>query len=189
MVRLARLLPLLLLVTALLQGVPATAQEFDVTAEAGFVEAINASRATQGLAPLAVNDDLTTVARGWSSQLAVVGSLSHNPSYTDQYPGEWRRLAENVGTMTWAGADTATLVDRLHRAFMDSAGHRANILGDYNQLGVGVVTVGPTMWVTVNFLQGPVPVVAEPDPVVQQPTVDQRLSEAPWPVTRHYSRR
>lgn len=189
MVRLARLLPLLLLVTALLQAVPATAQEFDVVAEDGFVQAINASRAAQGLAPLAVNGDLTAVARGWSNELSVVGSLSHNPSYTAQYPGEWRRMGENVGTMTWLGADTATLVDRLHRAFMDSAGHRANILGDYNQLGVGVRTVGPTMWVTVNFLQGPVPVVAEPEPVVEQPTVDQRLSELPAALTRHYSRR
>lgn len=53
---------------------------------------------------------------------------------------QWRSAGENIG---WNSgyADPAAAVNT---AFMNSAPHRANILGDYNQLGVGSwYTAGP----------------------------------------------
>ena len=38
---------------------------------------------------------------------------------------------------------------------MASSGHRANILGNYNRVGVGVVVQGDHIWVTFDFLKGP----------------------------------
>ncbi|MGH2703523.1 MAG: CAP domain-containing protein [Actinomycetota bacterium] len=43
--------------------------------------------------------------------------------------GNWQALGENVGV----GGD----VEALHRAFMDSPGHRTNFLGDYERVGIG----------------------------------------------------
>jgi hypothetical protein len=36
---------------------------------------------------------------------------------------------------------------------MNSSGHRANILGDYNYVGVGVASDGDVLWVTVIFMR------------------------------------
>jgi uncharacterized protein YkwD len=56
----------------------------------------------------------------------------------------WTMIAENVGY----GSD----VGELHRAFMDSPLHAANILNSsYRFVGTGVVTDGNRMWVTVIF--------------------------------------
>ena len=56
----------------------------------------------------------------------------------------WKTLGENVG---YAGS-----VKKVHRAFMNSAGHRANILRSaYRHIGVGVVKKGGRIWATVVF--------------------------------------
>lgn len=153
-------------------------------AEADFVVAINAARAAEGLGPLTANAELADIARAWSVQLDAAGRLSHNPHYTAQYSGEWTRMGENVGYASWPGASMDRIVPYLHDAFMRSSGHRANIMGDYNQVGVGVVVDGPTTWVTVNFLQGPLSPEPEPAP---EPPADPATPELPlWP--RHYVR-
>lgn len=76
-------------------------------------------------------------------------------------------MAENVGYATWPGGSMTVVVPHLHQAFMDSPGHRANILGDYNQVGIGVVVDGDTTWVTVNFLQGPLSAESTPPDVIE----------------------
>ncbi|MGH9285581.1 MAG: CAP domain-containing protein [Acidimicrobiales bacterium] len=117
----------------------------DATAEAQFVELINQERAGLGLGALAVRPELVTMARNWTDDMSLLGSLLHNPLMAALAPSGWQRLAENVGY----GGGVATL----HQAFMNSPGHKANVLGDFNQLGVGVSRVGTTMWVTVNFMK------------------------------------
>jgi uncharacterized protein YkwD len=121
--------------------------------EVSFAAKINNERTNRGLPRLVVNLQLTGVARGWTDQMASAGSMSHNPRVAAQVEGDWTRLGENVGYSTRTGASTADLVSRLHVAFMESPGHRANVLGDYNQVGVGVRMAGDTMWVTVNFMK------------------------------------
>jgi hypothetical protein len=118
----------------------------DVPAETRFLELINAERTSRGLNALALRPEVVPVARAWTASMVSTQVLSHNPSLASQMPSDWTTIGENVGF----GAD----VDSLHTAFMNSTGHRANILGDYHQAGVGVDRdARGRMWVTVNFMK------------------------------------
>lgn len=115
----------------------------DARADADFVSMINSARASAGLPPLASRGDLAGVAASWSRQMASSGTLAHNPSLASQVSG-YRYVGENVGY----GPDAGTI----HRAFMNSAPHRANILdGDYTEVGVAVVESDGRLWVTQVF--------------------------------------
>ncbi|NNC75334.1 MAG: hypothetical protein HKN93_07460 [Acidimicrobiia bacterium] len=125
-------------------------------AESGFVAEINAERAANGLEPLEVYWDLVDDARAHSQVMLDGDDLHHNPNLGSVTTG-WYSLGENVGV--------GPSVSSLHTAFMNSAGHRANILGDYNYVGVGVVVETDTkMWVTVVFMSGPEGLVTPPEP-------------------------
>lgn len=137
-----------------LAGGAAHASGDHAAAEERFAERINAERAERGQQALTVDTELTRVARGWTGEMTDAGELSHNPHRSDQVRASWRRLAENVGRSQAVGESEAELVDRLHRAFMNSEGHRANILmGEANRVGVGVEVTGDgMMYVTVLFM-------------------------------------
>ncbi len=117
----------------------------DGVAETEFLSLINGERSSHGLAPLAVRTEVVPVARSWSDHMARQGKISHNPDLTAQMPSDWLRIGENVGVGGSA--------DSLHRAFMDSPGHRANVLGDFNQVGIGVSYGSRGMFVTVDFMK------------------------------------
>lgn len=149
----ALLFPVLLVPTGAQAAPPHQAQE------QRFVELINASRAARGHRALVTSASAADVARNWSKRMAADGNLRHNPNVGRQLDAGWRRWGENVG---WAsnrsGGALADVTRRLHRGFMESPGHRANIMGDFNQVGVGVaVDAKGTMWATVVFVNGPVP--------------------------------
>ena len=121
--------------------------------ELSFVTKINEHRADRNLAPLTVNLQLTGVARKWSDNMAAAGGISHNPQLANQVEGDWTRLGENVGYSSRTETSGEEFVRRLDAAFMASPGHKANVVGDYNQVGVGVRMTGHTMWVTVQFMK------------------------------------
>lgn len=111
--------------------------------ESGFVASVNAARRTAGRPTYAVSADLTSVARRWAQSMAAGGSLRHNPNLAGQVSG-WRFVGENVGV----GYD----VGGLHRAFMASPAHRANVLdADFSQVGIGVAYGGGRLWVAEVF--------------------------------------
>jgi hypothetical protein len=114
--------------------------------EARFLDLVNQERAARGLVALVPHAELTDVARAWTDKMVGDGTISHNPNLAAQAPSGWQRLGENVGM----GGNVQTL----HEAFMNSPGHRANVLGDFNQAGIGV-TYAPngTLFVTVNFMK------------------------------------
>lgn len=121
-------------------------------AENSFVAKLNAERARHGKNVLKVDLQLTRVARSWAGNMSAQDRMYHNPKLGSQVEGDWTRLGENVGYSSSSDATQAQLVARLHTAFMKSPSHRANILGDFNRVGVGVrVASDGTMWVTVNF--------------------------------------
>ena len=62
-----------------------------------FVSSINAIRTSRGLAPLAVDGQLTSVAAGWAQQMSADNTLEHNPNLAGQISG-WKTAGENVGT-------------------------------------------------------------------------------------------
>ena len=131
----------------------ASATPTPAQAEAQFVDLINIARRAGGLAPLFINTRVADSSRTWSSSMRSRGTLSHDPNLATiiaQIIPDWQRVGENVGV----GYD----VTSLHQALMNSAGHRANIMGDYNQVGVGVVVGGDgRLWVTARFAKGSVP--------------------------------
>ncbi|MCS7477182.1 CAP domain-containing protein [Umezawaea endophytica] len=106
--------------------------------ETKVLEITNQERATAGCAPLKADDRLTTAARGHSVDMATQNYFDHvskdGRTFVDRIkatgfpsPG-----AENIA----AGQQTPEAV---MKSWMESAGHRANILNcDLKFLGVGV---------------------------------------------------
>ena len=124
---------------------PADASTNTRADEMRFVDSLNVERAQRGTARLVVAPDLTEVARRHSARMASSSNLHHNPNLSTQVSG-WSRLAENVG---YGGS-----VERVHRALMNSEGHRRNMLSrDFTEVGVGVAVRGSTVWVTQVFRQ------------------------------------
>jgi uncharacterized protein YkwD len=144
----AALLITLLALAGLVAASPAHADAYD---QATLYDLTNGSRTTNGLGALQWDPELAAIAQEWAAQLAANGGLSHRSDLADQVgrrvTNQWTRIGENVGY--------APSLDAVQDAFMGSTGHRNNILGDYNRVGVGVVRTGSTVWVVVNFLKGP----------------------------------
>lgn len=96
---------------------------------ARILEDTNAFRAQNGKAALVLNTAMNTVAYNYSKKMYDECIFEHNPNYTTQIPGGWMRAGENIA----AGQDYTNVV----QAWIDSPGHRANLLGDFNTIGIG----------------------------------------------------
>lgn len=120
--------------------------------EQRLTQLVNQARSANGLPALTVRSDLVDVAYRWSTHMASTETLAHNPNYSSQICC-WRRVAENVGRASVSSIDDpARLAQRLHDAFMNSPGHRANILSaDATEIGIGGVITETNAWVTQNF--------------------------------------
>jgi uncharacterized protein YkwD len=107
---------------------------------------INRQRAAHGLRPLRANGPLSRAARGHSVDMVRRGYFSHNtPQGVSPFQrmrqtgyGSKRRacaLGENIAAGTGPFSTPASIV----RMWMNSSGHRANILSSsYRDTGVGV---------------------------------------------------
>lgn len=111
-----------------------------------FLSLLNKSRASNGLKALRRVEGVNNVAREWSHVMAVDNQLKHRSNLRSPFSGNWSSLAENVGVGYQARS--------LHKAFMDSPGHRANIMGNYDYVGIGVALADTRVWVTFNFVKG-----------------------------------
>ena len=95
---------------------------------------INADRVNHGLVGMSINETLMAKAQAWAEYLASIGNLQHSNLAEGVDPGWWM-LGENVGY----GPST----DAIQQAFMNSPGHRANILNpEFNWAGTGVAVAG-----------------------------------------------
>jgi uncharacterized protein YkwD len=96
---------------------------------------INQDRAANGLGPLTWNGCLYNVAVANAQRIAGQHALSHaNGPQVDLTCGLGRQAGENVGYWS-AGINDG----QINTLFMNSAGHRANILGPYNYVGTAWV--------------------------------------------------
>lgn len=112
-----------------------------------MVDEINLARTRRGLRPLRVQVDIRAVARAWSQVMSTSDSQYHNPLYARQI-GDWSLVGENIWGIAYGGSHV------MHEGFMDSPGHRANILSPaFDEVGVGIVFNQSTKkwWTTVNF--------------------------------------
>ena len=138
----AKLTTVLLLAVVLLAITPsaALASFSPSTYRANLQYAINQYRAHHGLAKLKVNLNLQQAASAHSTNMARHHVLSHYSSsgltWTQRiryygYRGSW--IGENLAVGQWSA--TGTL-----KAWINSAPHRANLLGShYRVIGIGVV--------------------------------------------------
>lgn len=130
---------------------------FDASAEAELVALTNRSRANAGLKALKVDAALTSIARWRSQDMIQNDYFSHSiPGYGKVFTrlddsGYCYKLAgENIGWNTYPDGEATSTIQQM---FMDSGGHRANILGaTWDVVGIGAYK-GPgdkKMW-TVLF--------------------------------------
>jgi uncharacterized protein YkwD len=154
-------------------------------AETRLLSLMEGERQRAGVSGWSQADDLTTTAVRWSARMAdeygAGGGQRHNPNLASEVCCA-RRIAENVGWTSGGHADLDGAIDRLHAAFMDSQGHRANVLSSaYTHVGVGVeVHSSGNVYVTVVFREpdGTAPTTAAPRP---SPSPSPSPSAAPSP--------
>jgi hypothetical protein len=142
-----RWLSILLVVALATIGFSASAGA-DSGSESGFLSKINAERSSRGLNTLAIDGGLRSHARTHTAEMIANNDLYHSSSAELQAAAGsgWSAIAENVGR--------GGTVDSLHSAFMKSSGHKANILGDYNYVGIGTDTAPDgRLYVTVVFMK------------------------------------
>jgi uncharacterized protein YkwD len=117
----------------------------DPAAEAEVLRLVNLERSKQpNCRPLAINAALTTAARAHSADMARNKYFSHT-SLDGRTASARIRAAGYSGRMTGeniaAGQTTAASV---MKAWMNSSGHKANILNcGYRHIGIGHATGGP----------------------------------------------
>lgn len=108
--------------------------------ETELVNLINKERQDRGLAPLAVDEDLSKVAKTKAQDMKDNNYFSHtSPTYGSPFD-----MMKKFGISYNAAAENIAKnsdVLSAHYAFMNSTGHRENILNAYyNKVGVGVVS-------------------------------------------------
>ena len=151
-------------------GVALVSGSAQAASSSSFVSLINSSRHSAGLASYVVRSDLTAVAQAQAQRMAASGTLYHNP-----------HLATDVKHFSWVGENVGygPSVTALHTAFMNSAGHRANILDhQFTEVGIGLVQVGSTLWVAEVFRRPSGAVSPAPKP---KPTVKAKPKPKPKP--------
>jgi uncharacterized protein YkwD len=134
------------------------ANTFSSSSEAKLVSLTNQARAAAGLRALKVDSKLTSIARSRSKDMIVRNYFSHtilgtsyNVFHILDTKGYCYKIAgENIGWNNYPD-DVATAT--VQRQFMESSGHRANILGKaWDVIGIGAYkgSDGKKMW-TVLF--------------------------------------
>ena len=120
----------ILAATAVMSGLM-TSCETTAADRTEVIDRINISRGQSGLPALSENTSLDLKADAWAARLRDECNLYHS-NLADGAPEEWRKLGENVGR---GGS-----FDQIHTAYLNSPGHRANILDrSYNYVGAGAV--------------------------------------------------
>jgi hypothetical protein len=175
------MLLLLSLIASFVVGVSARADasaDNPAADEAQFVAMVNQTRASVGVAPLAVDGQLTALARQHAQVMADAGTIFHANPISAGVTAPWIKLGENVGT--------GPSVPPVMTAFINSPKHYANIVDPaFTFIGVGVVWVGPQMFTTHRFMQtsGGSPPPPPPPPPTTAPPPPPPDPPAPPPTT------
>lgn len=150
-----------------------------------LLAATNQSRAAAGLGALALNAKLNSGAQAKANDMISKNYWSHNaPDGTQPWQFftghgyKYQKAGENLAY----GFDTSgQVID----GWMNSAGHRANILGTYKDVGFGIAS-GPTYQggentVVVAFYGTPQAVAPAPAPAAAAPTPAPAVAATPAP--------
>lgn len=111
------------------------------------IRLVNVERTKRGLAPLTANWELSRVARYKSMDMKNKGYFSHtSPTYGSPF-----QMMQHFGIVYRTAGENIAMGQRtpqeVMNAWMNSPGHRANILKpDYKEIGVGVAKDGTIYW-------------------------------------------
>ncbi|MFJ4357783.1 CAP domain-containing protein [Streptomyces massasporeus] len=121
------------------------------SAAAQVLSLVNEERAKVGCSPVAANSALQSLAQNYSEDMAARGFFDHtDPDGSTPWDRAEKAGISNLGgeNIARGQADAAAVMD----AWMNSPGHRANILNcDFKTLGVGVELGSGGPWWTQNF--------------------------------------
>lgn len=111
--------------------------------EKEMVQLVNQERVSKGLTPYQVDMQLTKVARVKAQEMVDKGYFSHtSPTYGSPF-----QMMESFGINYMAAAENIAqnqTVSGAHQMFMNSSGHKANIMSSsYDYVGIAVVNGGP----------------------------------------------
>ncbi|GAA0929095.1 CAP domain-containing protein [Streptomyces thermoalcalitolerans] len=130
---------------------PAAGLSKEEAAEAEVLRLVNEERAKVGCSPLAASSALADLAGNFSKAMAEGGFFDHtDPSGASPWDRAAKAGITNLGgeNIARGQADAAAVME----AWMNSPGHRANILNcDFKTLGVGVHFGPGGPWWTQNF--------------------------------------
>ena len=171
--------------------------------ESQLITLQNQARASGGLRTLKLDTALRTIARWRSKDMVardyfshtIPGSgTDHNVFWYMQYKYDYcfKVAGENIGQATWPGASEADVTAYVFELFMNSSGHRANIMGkSWDVVAVGAYrTTGDHYVWTVLFADkcGTAPTPAPtPKPTPQPtaaPTADAPANPTPKPTAK-----
>lgn len=112
-----------------------------------LLQMTNASRDTNRVSSVDLTRRMSEIAREHSLKMARTQDLFHTNDPAKEYLKgvNWSTWGENVGVTGGSASD-------VHHAFMDSDGHRANILNAaFRHIAIGAVRRDGVLWVTVFF--------------------------------------
>ncbi|MDQ0987329.1 CAP domain-containing protein [Streptomyces sp. V2I9] len=123
----------------------------DASARSEVLALVNQERAKAGCSPLSTSAPLTSLAQNFSEDMAARGFFDHtNPDGDTPWDRAARAGVQGLGAENIARgqADARAVMD----AWMDSDGHRANILNcDYKTIGIGIHQGSGGPWWVQNF--------------------------------------
>ena len=123
-----------------------------------ILQKVNEERVAAGISPLNYNSTMEHYARLKSKDMGDRGYFDHaDPEgkyITEQMKADgvnYRAWGENIAYIS-GGSGNSALADRFMTNWMNSSGHRANILStNFTSMGVGVYKIGNTYYATQEF--------------------------------------
>lgn len=111
-------------------------------ANEGILQRINEARAAQGLGGFKKARDLELAARKHAEHMAEEGFLDHR-GFADRVPQHYAIASENIARHSRGIATAEFFVE----GWLDSPGHRKNIMGPFTHIGIAVVPDTAGRWV------------------------------------------
>lgn len=133
--------------------------KFMAQVEQAIFNKVNEERVKAGVAPLSYNTTMEKYARIKSQDMGDNNYFSHtdlNGNYiTAQMKADgvsYNSWGENIAYLGGYGTDPTVLANQFMTNWMNSSGHRANILStNFTSIGVGVYKIGNTVYATQEF--------------------------------------
>ncbi len=120
---------------------------------------MNAERAKEGISPLAAEVTLAGIARAHSADMLTNNYFDHTSKSgcnagcrLDKASYAWKSYGENIHWMSGYTLSAAETANKIVQAWMNSSGHRANILkSTFTNVGVGIAVEGTKIYTTADY--------------------------------------